>query len=389
MPLTKNDDVAAIARQLGPQIRAVREEAEELRQTPPALADALAMAGLYQMYLPRSVGGPQLAPPSVFHAIEEVSKADGSIGWNTMIASVLSFFIGWLPSDVARDMCGTPADLRVAGSLRPQGGAWPVDGGYLVNGQWNFASGIHNANWLHCTCMVMDGDKPEITPAGMPRVRVMWVPAAAATIKDTWSVIGMRGTGSHDFVIDGLIVPKERTHFAGDPPVDQGALYQPRALFMNLFATVAANSLGIARAAIDDFVLLATQEGSTQSPSLLRERGFVQSRVAEAEAILNASRAYVIDALGRAWAAQYAQVADPTHEIAQARLATTHAMHETVRAVDLVFRAAGTNATYTRNPLERHFRDIHVAIQHNAGFPIHYESAGKVLMGLRPSEPGW
>ena len=51
--------------------------------------------------------------------------------------------------------------------------------------------------------------------------------------------------------------------------------------------------------------------------------------------------------------------------------------------------AAGTNAIYTRNPLERHFRDIHVAIQHNAGFPVHYESAGKVLMGLRPSEPGW
>jgi alkylation response protein AidB-like acyl-CoA dehydrogenase len=99
-------------------------------------------------------------------------------------------------------------------------------------------------------------------------------------------------------------------------------LYQPRGLFMNLFATVVANSLGIARAAIDDFVLLATQEGSTQSSTLLKERGFVQSRVAEAEAILNASRAYMIDALGRAWAAQYAQVADPTHEIAQARLAT-------------------------------------------------------------------
>jgi indole-3-acetate monooxygenase len=109
---------------------------------------------------------------------------------------------------------------------------------------------------------------------------------------------------------------------------------------MNLFATVVANSLGIARAAIDDFVLLATQEGSTQSPTLLRERAFLQARVAEAEAILNASRAYVIDTLGRAWAAQYAQVTDPTNEIAQARLATTHAMHETVRAVDLVFRAA-------------------------------------------------
>ena len=105
--------------------------------------------------------------------------------------------------------------------------------------------------------------------------------------------------------------------------------------------------------------------------------------------MLNASRAYLIDALGRAWAFQCAEVADPTAEIVQARLATTHAMHETVRAVDLVFRAAGTNAIHTYNPLERHFRDIHVAIQQNAGFPVHYVSAGKVLMGLRPSEPGW
>ena len=389
MPLTQNDDVAAIARQLGPQIRAVREEAEELRQTPPALADALAKAGLYQMYLPRSAGGPEMPPLTAFNAIEELSKADGSVGWSAMIASVLSFFVGWLPPDVARDMCGEPADLRMAGSLRPQGGAWPVAGGYLVKGQWNFASGIQNANWLHCTCMVMDGDKPEITAAGTPRVRVMWIPAAAATIKDTWSVIGMRGTGSQDFMVDDLIVPEDHTHFAGDPPVETGPLYQPRALFMNLFATVVANSLGIARAAIDDFVLLATQEGSTQSPTLLRERAFVQRTVAEAEAMLNASRGYVIDALGRAWAVQSAQVADITQEIAQARLATTHAMHESVRAVDLVFRAAGTNAIYTRNPLERHFRDIHVAIQHNAGFPVHYELAGKVLMGLRPSEPGW
>ena len=112
--------------------------------------------------------------------------------------------------------------------------------------------------------MVMDGEKPEITAAGTPRVRVMWVPAAEATIKDTWSVIGMRGTGSEDFTVKNSFVPEELTHFAGDPPVEKGPLYQPRGLFMNLFATVAANSLGIARAAIDDFVHIATQEGSTQ-----------------------------------------------------------------------------------------------------------------------------
>src|SRR3978361_1793042 len=106
MPLTQNDDVAAVARQLGPQIHAARQEAEELRQTPPALANAITEAGLYQMYLPRSAGGSEMSPLTVFSAIEELSKADGSVGWSVMIATVLSFFTGWLPPSVTRVMSG-------------------------------------------------------------------------------------------------------------------------------------------------------------------------------------------------------------------------------------------------------------------------------------------
>ena len=60
-----------------------------------------------------------------------------------------------------------------------------------------------------------------------------------------------------------------------------------------------------------------------------------------------------------------------------------------MRAVDLVFHAAGTNAVYSKNPLERYFRDIHVGVQHLAALPAHYESAGKVLMGLKATDLGW
>jgi alkylation response protein AidB-like acyl-CoA dehydrogenase len=75
--------------------------------------------------------------------------------------------------------------------------------------------------------------------------------------------------------------------------------------------------------------------------------------------------------------------------IVQARLAITHGMHEAARSVDLVFHAAGTNAVYEKNPLERPFRDIHVALQHGAALPAHMESAGKALLGLRPTDVGW
>ena len=382
-------DVVAAAKHLRPQIIAAREEAERLRQMPPALAKAITEAGLFQMFLPRSIGGPELSPMIVFRAIEELSKADGSVGWCAMIATDVSLFTGWLAPEVARKMCGRPADLRVAGSLRPQGRAYVVEGGYRVKGQWNFASGIHHANWLYCPCIIMDGDKPQVGSTGTPKVRAMWLPASDATIKDTWSVVGMRGTGSQDFLVEDVFVPSEHTCFLAEPPYEKGPLYQPRAMLTILWAVTAANALGIARGAIDSFVEMATHEASTQSTVPLRERPFVQARVAEAEAILNAARGYVIDALETVWAALCAHEPDPALAIAQARLAITHSMHEAVRTVDLVFHTAGTNAIYTRNPLERYFRDIHVAVQHNSAFPAHYESAGKVLMGLRPTDPGW
>jgi indole-3-acetate monooxygenase len=378
--------IIATAASLAPLITSAREQAEAMRCTPPTVIEALAAAGMLQMFLPRSLGGAELAPLAAFHAIEELSKADGSVGWCSMIATVLSQFTGWLDPDAARAMVGAPADFRAAGSLRPQGQAREVDGGYRVSGRWNFASGVTYARWLYCTCRVMDGDTPRLSPTGTPLTRAAWVPVASARIEDTWSVVGLRATGSHDFIVDDVLVDKAFTSSFAEPAFEPGQLYSSRLFFVTLWVIVAANALGIARGAIDAFVELAGRS-STSSPVPLRDRAAVQSRVAEAEAILGAARAFVLDTVAVVW--DGAGGADPSLAIAQARLAITHAIHEAVRATDVVFHAAGTNAIYSANPLERHFRDVHVVVQHNAAFAVHYESAGKVLLGLRPSDPGW
>ncbi len=383
------DDMIASAVNLIPHIEACRDELETLRHLPPSLAKAMTHAGIFQLHLPRTMGGPEHPPLTAFRVVEELSKVDGSVGWCAMIAGSGSLLAGWLRPEVGRALFGHPPDLRMAGSIRPEGRAYPAAGGYRVQGQWNFASGVHHANWLFCTCLVMDGDQPRLTSAGIPETRSLWVPAEAATIVDTWSVVGMCGTGSHDFVVDDVFVPASQTLSVAEPPYATGPLYHPRLLLASIWTSTVGNALGIARGAIDAFIELATHTGSTMSPTLLRDRPFVQTKVAEADAIVNAARAYVMEAVGRAWEAVCAGLPDPSQEIAQARLAITHGMHEAVRAVDIVFHAAGTNAVYRKHRLERYFRDVHVAVQHAAGLPSHVENAGKVLLGLRPTEAGW
>ena len=382
-------EIVRAAIRLAPAVRAARMDAEQMRQTPSALAAEITKAGIYQMYLPASAGGSETPPLVAFRVVEELSRIDGSVGWCAMIATALSLNVGRLPAEVARELAGSPADYRGAGSARAGGRAWPVEGGYRVKGQWNFASGIQNANWLYATCVMMDGDKPLLSPAGTPVLRALWVPRAQVAIVDTWQTMGMRGTGSQDFTIDDIVVPERRSRLSDAPSCATGPLYHPRAWYVNLWTPSAANALGIARGAIDALTEIAATEASTMSTNLLRDRPRVQERLAEAEAIVNGARAYVFDAVGRLWGTLCAGQEPTDREVAQARLSLVHAMHESVRAVDKVFHAAGTNAIYTRLPLERAFRDAHVAVQHAAALPGYFESAGKVLLGLRPTDPGW
>ena len=381
--------IVAAAMALAPAVRAAADDAERMRQTPPALAAEITRAGIYQMYLPRSVGGPETPPLTAFRVVEALSRVDGSVGWCAMIATAISMSVGRLPVEVGRELAGTPADYRGAGSARPGGQAWAVPGGYRVKGRWNFASGIQNARWLYCTCIMMNGDMPAVTAAGAPVLRGVWIPRASVTIVDTWQVMGMRGTGSQDFVVDDVIVAERFSCLSEAAPQETGPLYNRRAWYVHLWTPSAGNALGIARGAIDNLIEIAAVEASTMSANLLRDRSMVQTRIAEAEAIVAAARAFVFDAVGRLWGVLCAGETPPDQMIAQARLALVHAMHESVRAVDKVFHAAGTNAIYTRLPLERAFRDVHVAVQHAAALPGYFESAGKALLGLRPSDPGW
>ncbi|MDE2843027.1 MAG: acyl-CoA dehydrogenase family protein [Chloroflexota bacterium] len=377
------------AQSLAPHIVSAREEMDRERHIPDSLARLVNQAGVYRLFLPSSMGGPQLHPVTAYKVIEEVSKAEASVGWCGLLSNGGALFTGNFTPEAARDMFGLPPDFRCAGSFRPLGESRPVPGGYRVSGRWDYASGIANANWLFVNTRVVDDEGPRMTEEGRPATAMLFTPIDTATVHDTWQVVGLCGTGSNDFVLEDVFVPAERSFRLYDSPLEPGFLYHPRTMLIAIWVLVSAVALGAARGAMDAFKDMASGSGTTISTTLLRDRPHVQARVGEAEAIISGSRAYLLDAVARAWDSFSDDMPTPSPELAQARLAITHSIHQAARAVDILFHAAGTNAIHRSNGLERRWRDVHVVVQHGAGLLSNYEFGGQAMMGLRPNDAGW
>jgi alkylation response protein AidB-like acyl-CoA dehydrogenase len=201
---------------------------------------------------------------------------------------------------------------------------------------------------------------------------------------DTWSVGGLRGTGSNDFVVDDVFVPAERTFTFGDRPVQPGPLYA-FPLFALLTPTIGAVALGIARGAIDALGDLAVHKIPTGFSEPLRYHSRIQAAVARAEAKLQSARAFLVQTFDAAWRDVSEGRPLTLHQRVLLRLAAVHASDSAAEAVDLMYAAGGSSAIYTKNPLERAFRDIHVVTHHVMVQPVQYEAVGSALLGLDAS----
>ena len=361
------------ARELRPQILAHRDAIEADRCLPQPIVDALGSLGIFRASVPAISGGEEWDHPSWLRVVEELSAVDGAVGWNCGVgASISGYLTGWLSEDAARAVTSADANGVIAGAGAPSGKAEPVEGGVRITGRWKFGSGAPNASWM------LGGFS---LPGEIPRLgRVMFAPIKDVNIIDTWSVGGLRGTGSHDFAVNDLFVPTEFTIDVTEPPVHEGPFYR----LPNLYAAgsaLAPLALGVARGAIDAFAEAIDDKPDTVTGGLVRDRHTVQERLAKAEATLRSARAYLYETADDVWAIVCSGRTLDAREEACARLAVMHALDAGAKAVDIVYRAAGTSAIFTNNPLERYFRDIHVATQHFAGSPEGMFTIGAVLLG--------
>jgi len=375
-------DPATLAR-----LAAGRDDGDAARTLAPDSVAALVESGLLRLGVPEALGGPGWRLGEVLDALEALSEVDVSAAW-IVWNNLLPALFGQRLDPAARAEAFADPSAVYGNSTRAQGRAVPSAGGYRVSGRWGLVSGAMAATRFALLCNV---DAERAAP------RLVFIDAADVTVLDTWHTQGLRGTGSHDVVVDDVAVPDERTcPFAGPSPSRAGGL--------DLLAPIGVLAVGcatmlvtLARLGVDELVGIARANVPTDGRPQAAARGAVAQGVARAGADVRSARAAV-----RRAADDLEAAAEPGSAAEQGWDAAAQSGAERMAAVfesvDVARRAAqsalascvelgGTAAIRAELPLDRAHRDAHVMARHVMFDPLWLEEAGRVRLGFEPANP--
>jgi indole-3-acetate monooxygenase len=367
--LTDCDDLLDAVRLLAPRVRAASPQIEAEGKLPDHLFRALAEIGVFKAHVPPRFGGRSATLSDLAPVIEDIARADGSAGWLAYVGSEATRQTLRLSEPATATVTESPYTF-IAGMFTPGASrAVKTDGGYRVSGRWHTCSGSLHCNWIIAGATVYDGDHPRIGSNGLPRQRLNFIPRSDVEILETWDVVGLRGTNSHDIRAHDVFVPEEFGAYDVEPP-DLG---------LHLMVP-----LGIARAAMDEFVDLAARSGPSKVRGTLhRDLAAVQREVAKVEAMLRAARHYAYATLAEVDARTAA--GQPTTSVPRDEffMSAHHAARAALEVVDTLHRLSGTSGIFHSSRLLRCFLDVHVAVAHVSLQPINLEGAGRNLLRQR------
>jgi len=377
-------DSPAAVRELLPLIRGSREETESQRRIAAPVVAALRAARLFRIALPPEQGGLALPPLEALSVYEALAGAEASVSWVVWNNALPGFFGRFLEPRARAEIFGN-ADGIYAGSTRPSGRAAVEADHYRVNGRWSLVSGCELAEWLALRCVIEENGAVRMLQPNVPEVRMAWVKRADVRIVDTWHTGGLRGTGSHDVVVENVRVPRWHTLSPVDGSTLGGTLGRVP-IVSNMAAGYAAQLLGMGAAAVDALVDLTRNKPAVDPGPAIGERPAVLAAIAEHRVRLVAAREHLHACVARLWRAADAEQAGPP-DIAAVYGAAHHAMAQGRGALQAMHALAGASALYTSSPLERAHRDLHAMAAHIIAQPNYVEDTGRIQLGLKPLNP--
>lgn len=387
-------DLLGQARELAELAWARRAETDRERRLPDDVIEALRASGLMKLLRHRRFGGAECDPMTYLDVAREIAYGSGSLGWVYGVLSFHDWYMSFTSEEFQQEAWGSDPDAFICDSFAPVGQIEPVEDGYVVSGEWRFASGVEWSSWVAIGGIAPppDGDKPEHL--------LYFLPSSDFKVEDDWYTLGLRGTASRKVIVNRVFVPHHRafalSRLSGptgrDAVCDDGPLWRmPLMSVQGLW--IMAPALGVAQRMIDEYT--ANMRGRIrpfEGGAAQRENPAGQLSLAAAATEWDAAWALAQRYAQEGWDRGNNSTSGEDWTLTDEERAKYFAWRSSVartsvKVCDELFIASGAMALLDGNPLQQLFRDAHGAAAHiGVDRGDGYTSRGRVAMGL-PGHP--
>jgi 3-hydroxy-9,10-secoandrosta-1,3,5(10)-triene-9,17-dione monooxygenase len=383
-------EVVSRVEEIAGRLAAAADETERLGKLADESVKLIREAGVMRLLQPIDFGGYAAHPRDFAEAVMATAKACGSTGWVCGVGGVHPWEMALCDRRLQQEVWGSDPNTWIASPYMPSGVATPTDGGYLLRGHWQFSSGTDHCDWIFLGALLGDAEGKPAQP--MKGLHVVLPRSDYTIVDDSWDVIGLRGTGSKDVIVDGAFIPDYRTIDAEE--VAAVGLAAERAgrtetvyklPFWSMFPLgITAAVIGICEGALA--VHLDYQRDRVMAAGTkVRDDPYTLYAISEAASEIQAARLQLLDGISRLY-----DLADSGKPItfgdrAVVRRNQVRCAWRAVSAVDEIFARSGGNAVRRSNPLQRFWRDAHVGLQHAIHIPGNaYHATALTQMGVEP-----
>jgi alkylation response protein AidB-like acyl-CoA dehydrogenase len=384
-------DIVGNATKLRPYLRERARQTEIDRRVSDATTEKFHDAGFFKLMQPARYGGYEYGFTAFADVISELGRACTSSSWACSLGAIHQWLVGTFPVKAQDDVWGKDPSAIVCVSYAPVVKAERVEGGYVVQGKWMWASNVDNSQWAMLGVQLPADDGNSVQAGFLLAPRADW------EIEDNWYVAGQSGTGSKTVVLTKpTFIPEHRkltfAEASSNSPPGAAANTNPiyRIPFLSAVPICLVSPLlGTAQGALDEFIEMAgvrvTRGAVAGGGNRLSEFFPVQSRLAEAAASLDAARLLI-----------YRDTADVEQMAMDGRVITVeqrirnrrdHAFVSKLSrdAVEALFASIGGAGLALDQPIQRMWRDANAISRHiSLNWDAVSAMTGQYLLGLEP-----
>ena len=369
-----------------PVLRANAQWGDQHRRLADESVDAMIDAGVLRMLVPTHYGGYESDMQTIVDVGIQLGRGDGSPAFCATAWWAQCWAVAHFPDSVQDEVFASP-DVRICGTLVPNGKGEITKDGVVVSGEWGFNSGAWHSEWKVLSTLV-------INPAGEIEPIAAVVPMSDLEIVDDWDVAGLRGTGSITLVARGVFIPRERfqwlsevarQEYGSERNADSPCYRGPIVGVLSNINT--GKQVGLAQAAREAFFeRIHHRPIHHTNYATQAEWPITHLQVAEADLKIDEAEYHARTLAALVDHKNYSNEPYTTRERAYCRVAVGRVSQLCHEAVNIYNMASGAGGIYSSMPIQRIQRDIQAISLHALNMPIkNLELYGRVLCGLEPN----